>query len=994
MNFFHLDNPIWLLLALPMAAVLLIWKMPSRNMLILRVSILVLLILALSQLALRLPSRAGTVIVVADRSLSMPADSSERLKEAYNLLQNEMSRRDRIGVVSFGETVVTEKLPETTDFGGFVAEFAGNGSKLNEAIKKALSLIPENRHGRILLLTDGKWTDSDPSQAAVQAAAANTPIDYRLIQRTTANDIAVTHIDAPQTVNPGEGFLVTAWIQSPIAQEISYEFSRRGGVLALGTKTVPSGLSSITFRDRAEQAGVQQYTFGINQIETKINLDQTKTDDPTGATDAQQNVVPEQAPATDKPTETTSIGVDPAPENNQAKLLIGVAGPRPILCVTNNDNSGLAALLRDGGVPVVTANPLECNWALEDLAKYSAVLIENVLANDIGLTGMENIAVYLEQAGAGLMMTGGKNGYGPGGYFRSPLEPIMPVSMELRREHRKLSLAIVVALDRSGSMGAPVGGGKTKMDLANLASVQVLDMLTPLDEMGVVAVDSSAHVISRCQPVGSNTYLRDDIRRIHSMGGGIFVYTALATAAQMIQEASAGTKHIILFADAADSEEPGSYRELLANCQQANITVSVIGLGSPTDVDADFLRDVALRGNGRCFFTENPEELPRLFAQDTFVVARSSFIEEPTPIRITGGMVPLSQTPFSDPPAIGGYNLCYIRENANPAVLSVDEYNAPIVAGWIAGMGRVLCYTGQADGEFAGPITQWDDVGEFYTSLARWTAGDSETLEENIVIQQKVTNGVCYVRAYLDPQRQAEPFTELPNVNVLRGVPGLPAAATQETMQWAHADMLELEIPLTGNETSIATVEIEGLGKKTLAPVCLVYSPEFAPADNEQAEANIKKLTRITGGGERFELGHIWQDIPRQGRLIEISHWLVILAIILFLLEILERRTGILSIGQEKEKLEPEKETAVRRREKIALAETPAEKTVSIRQIKRKIQRKLTPVQLTDRPVKDTDPPRQTSTEKSTPDTEPDKPADVLDALQQFRKNKDKDKEK
>ncbi|MCP4710091.1 MAG: VWA domain-containing protein [Planctomycetes bacterium] len=989
MNIFYLNNPIWLLLALPMAAVLMIWKMPSRNMLILRISILVLLILAMSQLALLLPSRAGTVIVVADRSLSMPADSSDRLKEAYDLLQDQMSPRDQIGVVSFADTVVTEKLPETTDFGGFVAELNSNGSNLNQAIQKALSLIPENRHGRILLLTDGKWTGGNPSQAAVQATATNTPIDYRLMQRTTANDIAVTHIDAPQTVNPGEGFLVTAWIQSPISQEISYEFSRQGSVLAMGTKSVPSGLSSVTFRDRADQAGVQQYTFRIKQLETQIILDPTEPVDQAATAADQQNATSDQATATENPNQTVALEVDPVPENNQAKLLIGVEGPRPILCVTNSANSGLAALIRGGGVQVVTAGPLECNWSLEEMAKYSAVLIEDVLANDIGLTGMENIAVYVKQAGAGLMMTGGQNSYGPGGYFRSPLEPVMPISMELRREHRKLSLAIVVALDRSGSMAASVGGGKSKMDLANLASVQVLDMLTPMDEMGVVAVDSAAHIIARVRQVGENTKLRQDILQIHSMGGGIFVYTALMKATQMIQEATSGTKHIILFADAADAEEPDKYRELLAYNQNANITTSVIGLGSPTDVDADFLRDVALRGNGRCFFTNNPEELPRLFAQDTFVVARSSFIEEPTPIRITGGMVSLSQTSYSDPPAVGGYNLCYIRENANPAVLSVDEYNAPIVSSWIAGMGRVLCYTGQADGEFAGPITEWEDVGEFYTSLARWTAGVSETLDENIVIQQTVENGVCYVRAYLDPQREAEPFTELPTVNILKGVPGQKATAAQQPMQWTNADMLQLEIPLTGNETSISTVEIAGIGKKTLAPVCLVYSPEFTPADNEQAETNIKKLTRITGGVERFELGNIWQDIPRQGRLIEISHWLVILAIILFLVEILERRTGLLSVGLEKEKELNEEEISIRRKKQIASAQTPAEKTVSIRQIRRKIQRKLTPVQLSDRQPKDTPPPDQSPPEKPAPTTTESEPSDVLDALQKFRKNKD-----
>ena len=95
-----------------------------------------------------------------------------------------------------------------------------------------------------------------------------------------------------------------------------------------------------------------------------------------------------------------------------------------------------------------------------ELAGFAAVLLENVPADGIGTPGMETLAAWVRDGGAGLMMTGGKKAYGPGGYFKSPLESVLPVSMELRREHRKLALAIVVALDRSGSMAVPVAGGE------------------------------------------------------------------------------------------------------------------------------------------------------------------------------------------------------------------------------------------------------------------------------------------------------------------------------------------------------------------------------------------------------------------------------------------------------------------------------------------------------------------------------------------------------
>src|SRR5205823_5382004 len=161
-------------------------------------------------------------------------------------------------------------------------------------------------------------------------------------------------------------------------------------------------------------------------------------------------------------------------------------------------------------------------------------LLENVPAEMIGHTGMETLATWVTQTGAGLMMTGGRESYGPGGYHKSVLDPILPVSMELRNEHRKLSVAIVVALDRSGSMALPVAGGRTKMDLANLGTVEVLNLLGPSDEFGCIAIDTVPHIIAPLEKVTGKGATAAKIKKIESMGGGIYVYEALVAAAKMI----------------------------------------------------------------------------------------------------------------------------------------------------------------------------------------------------------------------------------------------------------------------------------------------------------------------------------------------------------------------------------------------------------------------------------------------------------------------------
>jgi hypothetical protein len=546
---------------------------------------------------------------------------------------------------------------------------------------------------------------------------------------------------------------------------------------------------------------------------------------------------------------------------------------------------------------VKTLSPTDCDWSLDQLAQYSSVLIENVSADQITRRGMESLASWITETGAGLMMTGGKQAYGPGGYFKSPLEPLMPVSMELRQEHRKLALAIVVTLDRSGSMAVPVSGGRTKMDLANLAAVQVLDMLSPMDEFGVVAVDSASHIIADLQSIDEAKSVRSKILKIDSIGGGIFIFEALSTSAELLLKAKSGTRHIILFADAADSEEPGKYKELLSECEQAGITVSVIGLGKPSDIDANLLRDIAKRGNGQIFFTESAEELPRLFAQDTIIVARSMFLDEPVPITFTGGLLTLTGKQFTGLQSIGGYNLCYLRPKANLAAVSTDEYKSPIVASWQAGSGRVLCYLGEADGQYAGEMAQWKDAGQFFTSLARWTAGESANLPDNMLITQEVRNGVSKIQLHLDPERdeRSSSINAQPKVTTLRGVAGSKPASEIAEMQWISADTLELEIPLHGNETALSSVEIPNLPRVTLSPVTTPYSPEFRPVTGEEGSMTLARIAQATGGKERLDLSAIWKDLPRHSRLIEFSFWLAILATILLLIEVFERHTGLIS---------------------------------------------------------------------------------------------------
>jgi len=851
-----LTSPFWLILAIPLAISFWLFPFPGRTLAWLRGVSVVLLLLALSGLSLILPARRGCVVVVADRSLSMPSGSDGQQMEVIELLQRGMGSDDELAVVSFGQRVTVEQPPQKTRFPGFVTDVGKEASNLSEAVDRALSLLPAGRSGRILILSDGHATGSDVAAATARAASSGIGIDYRSLQRPGVGDLLIERIDAPGAVAAEDAFLISAWVHSPLSQTITYDLMKGDERIASGEKAVPQGRSRLMFRDKASDTGSRSYSLVIRSQDS------------------------------DKE--------DPIRENNQARFYVGVRGNQPVLCVGAAESS-LPELLQAGGVKVVRKTPGEVDWSLGELSGYSAVLLEDVAAGKVGTRGMETLAAWVSETGAGLLMTGGRNSYGTGGYFKSPLEPILPVSMELRQEHRKLSLAIVVALDRSGSMTASVSGGKRKIDLANIATAEVLSQLSGNDQFGCLAVDSIAHEIVPLSGLANKSAMESQILKIDSMGGGIFVYEALEKAAAMIAPATAGTKHIILFSDAADSEEPGNYADLLEKCLQAGITVSVIGLGTEFDSDAELLKDVARRGGGQCMFTEDANELPRLFAQDTFMVSRSTFIEEPTSVRPTAGLRMISSANWNEFPSVGGYNLCYLRPEANLGGITQDEYEAPLVASWQSGTGRVLCYTGEADGKYSGAFAGWPEMGAFYTSLARWVSPQDQGLGPDLLLTQDIRQGVARIQLHLDSERESTPFTTTPTLTLLKGNDGEKPEGRRVPLTWTGADLLTAEVPLYGGETLLTSLDLPGIGQTTLPPTRLPYSAEFALPGEGSGLPTLERMAKGTGGIERVNLASIWNDLPRTPQAIPLAPWLLLAAMLLLLLEVLHRRTGLLA---------------------------------------------------------------------------------------------------
>lgn len=863
------QQPVWFLLLVPLGCVLYFWRIPSKLLAALRVIALVLIVLAMTGPMILLPARSGTIVVVADRSLSMPVEAKGLQRHSVNLLLNHMEKEDLLGVVSFATGSVPERPPSKSTAGvfDFGIDLPDDSSDLKGGLENALSLIPMGDKGRLLVLSDGRWTGENPDLMISRFVQRGVAVDYRIMERPMVGDIAIAAVDAPDRVLPGEFFKIVAWVNVPVSQEVGYKLMHNGEVAKNGE-------------------GKREMTSGLNKLEFTL-----KAGVP-GALMCELRVEGENE--------------DPVLENNHARKLIGVEGDKPLLVLVAKSENGspiqskLAEVLRVAAIEADVSDGSGIRWTLPFLSRYSGIVLENVPASQIGVPGMELIAQWVRETGTGLMFTGGKGAYALGGYYQSPLDDIMPVSMEIRKEHRKLAVAVAVLMDCSGSMGMMVPGGKIKMDLANLGAAEVLNILTPMDEVAVLTCDTGIQTILPLKRNTDPVVDRQRILRTGPGGGGIFVYTGLLGTTKMLSQAQADTKHVILFTDADDTEEPGDYVKLLESCKKAGMTCSVIALGTEKDRTADLCRDIARVGGGNIYFTEIPNDLPRLFAQDTFTISRSTFLEDPTPFHFTGGMLTLSGIPFVKPPKLGGYNLCYLKPGALPSAISDDDYSAPIVASWQAGLGRVLCYTGQVDGQFTGSMASWDQYNSMLASLGRWTAGRVETLPNNMMLTQTIEDGSCRIQLHLDPEQENN-LEPTPTVTILRQLPRSGITKESLPLQWIEPELLDVTVPLTGNETIQATLLLyDQPGRDTptpfqLPPVCLPYSPEFRPPGAGKGVEALRQLAATTDGVERLELTGMWKDIPKVPRYFEFSSWLIYAAMTCLVVEVFQRRTGWIS---------------------------------------------------------------------------------------------------
>lgn len=696
-----LQSPWWLVAAIAIPYAFWMWRryaaLPGvprhqRWVSVLRALALLALALTLAQATVWAPRPGVDLIVLVDQSASVPLEERFRAQRAVRDLARLLGPEDRMAVYAFGRDVVFLGAYSGGESAADV-DFSGapdpSATDVAQALRVALERAQTGANSRILILSDGIETQGDAGAAAQAASARRIPIDVAVLGREHPAEVLVEDLISPGIVAPGEPYSLRAVVLSSSPTLAALRLYRDGTLIARREAELDAGRNVIAFeglKEEGESGEAVAYELWIDPLD------------------------------------------DGFTENNVGYALVRTQDEARVLIVARDPASGeyLRELLGAQGI-AADVRPSGSFPPGALLGAYRAVILVDVPASHFSQAQLESLTRFVEDLGGGLLAVGGPNSFGLGGYARTALEALLPVSMDAPQSVIMPSLAMVLALDRSGSM-AETQGSFSKLDLAKEAALGVLDLMNERDLIGVLAFDSFPYWVVPVQPVENRITIASSIASL-SAEGGTNLGPALEAIHRSLSEVDAALKHVVLLTDGRST--PADFEALTLALRSAGVTVSTVGIGR--DADRELLANIARWGNGRYYYTEDIRAIPQIFAAETTVITRPLRVDEPfVPEWHQQADFWHDQTP---PPPLGGHVITSAKATAAVHLKSPDD--SPILATWRRGLGRVAAFTSSIEDPWIGGWRTWEGFGALMGQLVRWLMRPepSEGLIPQLVIE-------------------------------------------------------------------------------------------------------------------------------------------------------------------------------------------------------------------------------------------------------------------
>ena len=445
---------LWLLLLLPALWALALLAPPRLSrwrlgaLTLLRTLAVAALVLGLSGAQLVRPVGAVTTVFLLDGSDSVALSQRARAEAFVQQALAKMPDDDQAALIVFGQRALVERMPAGDRALGQVAALPGGGAtNIEGAVRLALALLPNEGHQRLVLLSDGGENTGDAAAAAQLASARGVPIDVvALSGLADGPDARISGVELPSAARAGQRLRMKINIESNTA--------------TAGRLTI-TGPGDAPIVDQQVQiaAGAQTLELALPEAQPYFNRYVVRLETPN----------------------------DARPENNAAEAYSFISGQPRVLLVEGQpgEAANLADALKSAQIDASTVAPAAMPDGLGALSAYDALALVDVPKRAVPDRAQAAISAYVHDLGRGLLMVGGENSFGAGGWRRSPIEQALPVTMDIPTQLRLPPVSIVILIDVSGSMSAEENG-RTKISLAAEGAQRIAALMRDDDELTVV----------------------------------------------------------------------------------------------------------------------------------------------------------------------------------------------------------------------------------------------------------------------------------------------------------------------------------------------------------------------------------------------------------------------------------------------------------------------------------------------------------------------------
>jgi uncharacterized membrane protein len=582
----------------------------------------------------------------------------------------------------------------------------GNGTNIAASIQLALATFGHDAMHRLLLVSDGNATTGDLDAAVNAAVAANVQIDVAPLRYDINNEVVVERLNAPPMKRENEPFTIDVILRSTNKTDVTGRLTVLHGGQPMDMDPYTEGMQAtreITLKPGPNTQRVRvpalEGSSTIHEFKAVFEADSVASTQPSGQP---------AAPGARPPADTLLA-------NNTAEAYTFVKGKGRILYVDNVINKAgqiLADALTAEKINVEHVGVEQFPGSLVEMQNYDGIILANVPRGSGGLSDEQQkmLASYVHDLGGGLVMIGGPDTFGAGGWQGSKLEEVLPVNMDIPAQRQLPKGALVLVMH---SCEMPDGNYWGEQ-----CALKAVETLSERDEIGVISYAWGGGGSSWDFPLqvkGDGSRVTAAIKKMQLGDMPSFDDTldlALNGKGGVggLIRSDARQKHVIVISD-GDPAAPAP--GILAAFKKNKVSVSTVAvyphMGDPDGLPRQ-MKDMALATGGRAYgpINNNPNQLPQIFIKEATVVRRS-LIHEPKE-----GILLKQNVSSSDimkglegvqlPPLRG---MILTSRKTNPQIeipITANAANDPILAYWQTGLGKAVAFTGDAHNTWA---TEW-----------------------------------------------------------------------------------------------------------------------------------------------------------------------------------------------------------------------------------------------------------------------------------------------